>query len=364
MSPDLKVTTLTKCELLEALDENVYWKPGAILIPKSKAVWLAKNSRITPNDICAVACTEHQALIAYVLTIPDYIQLRDGTKHKTNWLHEWWVAPKYQGTVVASFVFNKALKALKHNVLIESNGHNAETFFSTLCNPIYEKTRHTIFLKLNKTVLANKITAFKYLGGAVTLLNGTIVKLINLFNLKKTQQRLKQVHYEYLNTLDQEAWQFMAPVCQHDFVVKDMDYVNWHINNNQYLQTPVPKRFPFSFSTTGFSNNIHNHHFKVIKGNKVIGFVSYLFNMIEFNVRYFVVNQHEHYPVVCAALMEHALASGATYIITDNPKLYTELHNNYKLLFTYKQKKTTKAHKRLNLNFQDIVLTDRDGRFH
>lgn len=333
-------------------------------MPKSKVHWLAKNNRIENNDICAIVCTENNNIVSYILVIPDIIQLTDGSQHKVNWLHEWWVTPSYQGSIVASFVFNKALKILKNNLLIESNATNAEAFFKPQFNTIYQKTRHTIFLRLNKDILANKLSFAKYLGLVIDLANGSAVKLLNYFNYKKTQKKLGPVYYEYLNTLDNDTWNFIEPICKNDFSLKSKDYINWLIDNAQFQQTPIVQRFPFKFSTTGFSNNIHNHSFKIVKDQEIIGFVSYLFNMIEFNVRCFMVKDPAHYSTVVAALMEHALKSGASYIITDNEALSKTINQTYKPLFTYKQSKTAKAHKRMALNFEGITLTDHDGRFH
>lgn len=364
MVPDLKVDILTKKALIEALNQNTYWNKGWIVMPKSKVYWLATNKNIADEAICAIVCTQNGQIISYVLTLPDTIQLKDGTKHQVNWLREWWVAPPFEGTVVASFVFNKALKKLKNNLLIESNAAKVEDFLKPQFKTIYSKTRHTLFLKLHKDVLASKLSFAKYLGVPIAVANATIVKLINRLNYNKTQNQLKGLHYEYVNQLDDTTWQFVKDRCEQDFSIKSKNYINWLLDNKQYVQTPIAHRFPFKFSTTGFSKNIHNHSFKIVKDQETIGFISYLHNMIEFNVRFFITKDDAHYPIVLAALMEHALQSGATYIITDDVQLNHEINTTYKTLFTYKQVKTAKAHKRMELNFEDILLTDRDGRFH
>ena len=60
--------------------------------------------------------------------------------------------------------------------------------------------------------------------------------------------------------------------------------------------------------------------------------------------------------------MEHFLKSKASYIITDDSKLAHQIKKQYKPVFTYQIEKKGIAHK--NLAFEDIKLTDRDGRFH
>ena len=62
--------------------------------------------------------------------------------------------------------------------------------------------------------------------------------------------------------------------------------------------------------------------------------------------------------------MEHYLKSKASYIITDDSKLANQIKKQYKPVFTYQIQKKAIAHKNLKLNFENINLTDRDGRFH
>lgn len=364
MNPNLKVVTLTKRTLLTALKANTYWKHTHILIPKPKALWLANNTRISDDSICAVVCTDKEHIIAFVLTIPDTIVLKNGVKESIYWLREWWVHNDYQGSIVASFIFNKALKALQFKVLIESNAEKADAFFKTQFKTFTTKTRATLFLKIQKDVLASKFAFAKYLGLPIALANATLVRFINFRNYKKTQKALTAVTYEYMNSIDDATWTFIAPLLKSDFTLKTKDYVNWLINNHQYLQTPIRKRFPYQFSTTGFSDNIHNYSLTIFKQGKPIGFISYLYNMIEFNVRFFLVNDKAEYQTCLAALMEHALQHKPTYIITDDPFLTNEIKKHYRTLFTYKQQKTAKVHQRLDIDLNNVVLTDRDGRFH
>lgn len=364
MTPNINIIALTKLALTEALENNVYWQNSRILMPKSKALWLLKNDRITADDYCAFLCLENNAIISYVLTIPDTIQLKDGALEKINWLHEWWVEPKYQGSIISSYVFNHAIKKLNKNILIESNGENAEAFFSTQFKSIHLKTRHTIFFILQSDIVVNKFPFLKYFKFVIDLVNVTMVKLLNINSLKKIQKRLKHITYEYINELDNQSWNFIKTNCENDFALKTKDYINWHIDNSQYLQTPISKKFNFTFSTTGFSDNIHTHSLKIIKDNQIVGFISYLFNIIEFNVKYFIPKDETYYDICVDVLVEHCLKHKATYIITDDSKLNDAINKKYFTVFTHKAEKKSKAHKTSKINLEDIVLTDRDGRFH
>lgn len=364
MIPNLNIIDLTKLELIEALDNNTYWVNERILMPKSKALWLLKNERIKPDDFCAILCLENNVIISYVLTIPDSIQLKDGSLEKINWLHEWWVDPKYQGSIISSYVFNHAIKKLNKNILIESNGENAEAFFKAQFKPIHSKTRHTIFFILQSDIVVNKFSFLKYFKFLIDIINSTVVKLLNINSVKKAKKRLKHITYEYINELDTASWTFIEPRCENDFALKSRDYINWHIDNSQYTQTPISKKFNFTFSTTGFSDNIHTHSLKIIKDNQIIGFISYLFNLIEFNVKYFIPKDETHYDICVDVLVEHCLKHKATYIITDDSKLNASINKKYFTVFTHRAEKKSKAHKSSEINFEDIILTDRDGRFH
>ena len=62
--------------------------------------------------------------------------------------------------------------------------------------------------------------------------------------------------------------------------------------------------------------------------------------------------------------MEHFLKSKASYIITDDIKFAHQIKKQYTPIFIYQIEKKAIAHKNLKLNFENINLTDRDGRFH
>ncbi len=365
MNPNLKVIDLTKNNLIDAIDKNTYWQNERILMPKSKALWLLGNNRIEPDDYCAFLCLENNNMISYLLIIPDIINLKDGSQKKMNWLFDWWIAENYQGTIVSSYVFNHAIKKLNKNVLMESNAENSETFLSKQFNTIHIKTRYTIFFRLESSVLTNKFSFIKYFKFIIDLLNSTLVKLLNTINFNKTKKSLTpDIHYEYMNEIDNETWTFIEPRCKNDFTLKTKAFINWHIDNSQYTQTPIAKRFYFKYATTGFSDNIHAYTFKIIKDKQIIGFISYLFNMIEFNVKYFLSKDDTHYEHCVDALIEHCLKHKATYIITDDTKLGSAINKKYITLFTYKKEKKSRVHKTIDTALNDVVLTDRDGRFY
>ncbi|WP_308991960.1 hypothetical protein QLS71_016890 [Mariniflexile litorale] len=364
MNPNLKVVALSKTDLVEAIHNNTYWQDERILMPKSKALWLIKNNTIEDDAYVAIICLENNVIISYLLTIPDTIHVVNAGLKKMYWMHEWWVDHKFQGSIVPSYLFNQAAKKLSKNILIESNAENSDSFFNSQFNTIHTKTRHTIFFLLESTVLINRFPFLKYFKFLITIANSTFVRVLNSRNYKKTQKSLVAVQYEYLNELDPEAWNFIEPRCKNDFTYKTQENINWYIDNSQYTQTPINKRFKSVFSTTGFSNNIHNHSFKIIKNGEIIGFISYLFNMIEFNVKYFLPKDDAHYEICMDALMEHCLKAKATYIITDDTKLSNEINKKYTALFTYKKEKKSRVHKGADVAFNEIILTDRDGRFH
>lgn len=364
MAAKFKTIALTKKDLATALEENRYWERHQVLMPKSKAYWLLRNKRIADDHICAVICLDGENLISYLLFIPDIVVLKNHTNRDIYWLQEWWVANTYQKSMVPSFIFNVAVKTLKGNILIESNAGTAESFFNSQFKPIYQKSRQVIFLFIENTAVINKIKILKYFKFLLNFINATILKGMHYFNFKKAMKRLDAFHFEYINTLDEPAWEFLKPLCTNDFVLKTREYINWQIDNSQYTQTPVSKKYPYKFSTTGISDNIHEHSFKIIQNNEVVGFVSYLFNMIEFNVRYFIPKNENYFNTCVDALVIHGLKHKAKYIITDNSDLSAAISQRYFTLFTYKTVKTSRVHKSCDLDLEDVKLTDRDGRFH
>ncbi len=365
MNSNFSLITVTKKQLRDALDLNTYWQNKEVAMPKSKARWLLKNERIEDNDYVAVIGLENNEIVAYTLIITDRIQTKDHQVSKINWIHIWWVDSNRKDEILGPYIFNKTVKILNQNLLLNSYLENTNKFFAKgPFNIINKRLRYTIFFDLELNIILSRFPVFKYFKWLIILCNKTIVKGINYINTKQLKKSTNHLTYEYINELDEETWEFLSKRCQDDFTVKSKYYVNWHIDNSQYTQTPIPEKFKFSYSTTGFSKNIYSYTFKIIENNELIGFISYILDGFVFYLKYFVCKNDNYEEKCVAALLEHFFKFKASYMITDDSKVTQLIKKQYKPVFTYQIEKKTIAHKNMDLNFEDIIVTDRDGRFH
>lgn len=365
MISNFNIVPLTRKQLQEAIDQNTYWQNNVVAMPKSKAIWLLKNERIASEDYVAIIGLENNEIVGYTLIIPDIIQTSKNETFKINWVHIWWVNKKYNGEIVGPFIFNKTLKILNKNVLLNSYLENTNKFFSKgPFNIINKRPRFTVFFNLEPSIIVSRIPVFKYLKWLITICNKTLIIGVNYLNYKKANKVTGPLTYEYINELDDESWQYIKEKCKNDFTVKSKNYINWQIDNTQYTQTPIQKKFRFTYSTTGYSPNIYSYTVKIMEEKSLIGFLSYVLNGLEFNLKYFICKDTTLEKKCLAVLIEHFIKSKASYIITDDSKLAHQIKKQYITVYTYQIEKKGIAHKNLKINFEGTILTDRDGRFH
>lgn len=365
MSKELQVIGLTKQMLREAIDKNTYWKNDLAPLPKSKAIWLVSNTRISDTDYCGVLGYEGDTMISFIFMFPDLLNKKKDTPKKVYWMISWWVHKSYKDTVLGTYIYNEAVNLTGKQVLIKSYAENVNSFYEKQpFNVIASRLRHTIFFSLDASMLIGKfkfLKSFSFLLKPIDRFTGAIFRWMNMSKLKSS---VKSLSYEYIKELDEETWAFAQPICDYDLIHKTRAYVNWQIDNNQYLQTPLPGKHPHKSLQTGISTNIYIHNLKIIKEGKIIGFLSYIVNYNEFNVKYFLVDDEENYELCVAALMENFINKRTTFIFTDDTKLSDAITKRYKTIFTHKVTKKGLAHKDTEIDKDNFTMLNRDGHFY
>ena len=185
--------------------------------------------------------------------------------------------------------------------------------------------------------------------------------MINSFKVKK---RVLNVSYESLSKIDKTTWEFIQPLCENDLVYKTKEYVNWQLDNCQYLQTPIPKRNPYTSLLAGMRTNIHIYNLKITKNGAIIGFLSYIINYKEFNVKYFLVEDKKYYDLCVDVIIENFIEKRSTFIFTDDTRLSDTICKRYKTIFTHKVLKKGLAHNDTKLDFDNVNMLNRDGHFY
>lgn len=365
MSKDIKVVPLTKSMLRKAVDQNTYWRDTLIPLPKSKAIWLLANTRIEEDDYCGIFGFENEKIISFIYMFPDLLNINNTEVKKIYWILSWWVDSKYQNTVLATYIFNEAVNLSKKQVIIKSYAENANKFYKkqpfTIIN---SRLRYTIFFSLNPSILIGRYPFLKSFKFFLDKANVLIDKLVRIINKSKLKNRVKILTYDYITQLDDETWRFVEPLCKNDIILKTREYVNWQLSNQQYTQTPIPKKFPLRSLQTGISDNINLRVIKILKDKRCVGFLSYVINHKEFNIKYFLVKEEKNYDICVDALIEHFIVEKSNFIFTDDTKLANTITKRYKTIFNYKVLKNALAHNETKLDFKNLEVLNRDGHFY
>ncbi len=363
MNKDLKVIPLTKKMLVEGVEKNTFWKDHLEPMSKSKARWLLDNTRILDDDYCGVIGYEGEKMISFIFMIPDF--LNTATYKKVYWMISWWVDTQYKDTVLSTYIYNEAVNLAGKQVIIKSYTENVTAFYEKQpFRVITARPRFTIFFSLDPSMLIGKFGFLKPFRFFLNTFDTIVSKTIRCINKAKVGKRTTSISYEYINQLDDETWGFVAPLCSKDLIYKTREYVNWQIQPQQYMQTPISAKYPFSSLHTGTSSNIYIHTLKIKRDNKIIGFLSYIINHHEFNVKYFLVEDKKNFDICVDVVMEHCLAAKRNFIFTDDTKLAESIVKRYTTIYTHKANKKGLAHIEIKEDLDNLTLLNRDGHFY
>ncbi|GAA3641496.1 hypothetical protein [Flavivirga jejuensis] len=365
MSKDLSVTGITKKMLRDSIEQNTYWKGGLSPLPKSKAIWLLSNTRIKEDDYCCIITTENQKMVSFIFMIPDFLNKQNEQIEKVYWMISWWVHPKYKKTVLGTYTFSEALRLADNKIIIKSYAEHIEGFYEKQpFTVIASRLRYTIFLSVDPSMLVGRFKFLKPFRYFLDRFDYIVASIINKINYNKLKKNTKDLVYDYINELDEDAWHFIEPLCKNDLIIKTKEYINWQIDNKQYTQVVVPKNQQYKSLETGISNNIYIHNLKIIKNEEVIGFLSYIINYNEFNVKYFIVEKEENYDLCIDALIDNFIKKKTKFIFTDDTKLAENIRKRFFTVFTHKVVKKGLAHNTLDLSPERVNLLNRDGHFY
>ncbi|TSE05008.1 hypothetical protein [Aquimarina algiphila] len=365
MSKNLEIVAITKKMLREGIDQNTYWKGDLTPLPKSKALWLVSNTRIKEDEYCGVIGYEDNKMISFVFMFPDLLNNGSNEPSKVYWMISWWVHKEYKDTVLGTYIYNEAVNLTGKQILIKSYAENVTTFYEKQpFTIISSRLRHTIFFSLDASMLIGRFRFLKSFKFILDRVDNTVASCIRLLNGPKARKRTKMLSYDYMNQLDDATWEFIAPLCKDDLIYKTKEYVNWQINAMQYMQTPIATKHPYTSLQTGTSNNIYIHNLKIMKGDQIIGFLSYIINYNEFNVKYFLVKEEEYYDICIDALMDNFIKKKRKFIFTDDTKLSDCITKRYSTIFTHRVTKKGLAHDDTKLDFENSDILNRDGHFY
>lgn len=364
MSKNIHIKPITKKTLSDALEKNSYWKGGLAPMSKSKAAWIISKPGTKDDDYCGVLGYEDDTIISFVHMVPEVLNNSKGNPKKVYFMESWCVAKEYDGSVLSTYIFNEAINFADKQFIIESYNENADFFYKKQpFNCITQRLRHTLFFSIDTSMLLGRFSFLKKIKFIVRIADRISYKFLAFINSQKVKKRVSKLKYDYLTQLDDLTWDFINKQCKNDLIYKDRKYIDWHITQKQFLQAPS-NSLPYNSILVGISNNIFIHNLTIKKEGEIIGFLSFIINHNEFNVRYFLVKDDINYNHCVDALMDNFIKVKKTFIFTDDTKLSETLNNRYTCLFTYKKNKKGIAHKAVDFDFESKILTSQDGHYY
>lgn len=365
---DIKIDYITKEKLITAIENNSLWLNDTAAFPKSKANWIVRNTRINNKDYCAIVATEKNNIVGLMHLLPDIIQLDINSSKKVYWILHWWMSDKYVGNILSTYMFREALRITNNEIIIKSYAENAETFYKKMpFKVISTRNRYTIFFSLDSSILFGRYRFLNYFKIPIKTLDNISAKILRYLNSKKLKKNVRHLKYEYVNEINDTTWNFIAPLCKTDLVIKTKDYLNWQIDKKQHTLTPCYNKFPYKveeLGVVGISNNISIYNLVIMEKKEIIGFISFLINYNELNIKYFLVKNQEDYNLCVDALIENLIKLKRNFIFTDDSKLAENIKKRYKTIFTHKITKKGLAHNDLKIDYEYFKLQNQDGHFY
>jgi hypothetical protein len=362
---NLEVITLTKKNLREVLSQNKYWSDSFDApFSRNKAKWMLNNNRADEADVFAILVYENQTLISFVGLMPDWIKTENGEVKKTFWSQRWWVSAKYENTVLPSYSKNISLSATNNQVIIKFLGAKTEAYYRKQNYTKFSgRIRSIIVFNIDHNLLVYKFNSLKKIVGLLKGFDKFSEKVITLINKTKNNRRIKNLLFEYISSIDENAWSFIEKYCANDIVPKTKEYINWQITNSQYHNLSSGINKPgYKCLLSSISNNIYNLSFLVKKQGKTIGFISANVKDNRFTLRYFLTSD-DNLNSCLDALINSFIKTKCTLIQTENGNLAEQIKRRYTSIYTDSRELFSLEHNDIELDFNNVCINDQDGSF-
>ncbi len=361
---DIKITSLTRKMLEDAIKHNLYWGEGTKVVPfsKNKAIWLLENERIKNDDVCAILGYEKNELISFIYMVPDYIQTNEG-RQKIYWSNRWWVHDKYKNSVLSAYTKKISLDTVKEQVLIKYVGAETLEYYRKQSFTKFGKRKKYIFVfSLDYNLIIGKMKALKPLTPLLKLITQFSRFLITSINILKISLSNKNVAFKHIKSINDSTWDFIEKECRNDLIPKSKTYINWQIDNTQYVEINNSNITSYKCLVSSISYKIYNENLLVLKENKIVGFISALIRGDEFVLRYFLPKEN-YYNHCLDALMLNFIKSKCTYILTDNEDLGKEIQKKFTFIYANKKEQFSLAHNSVKHDFTNLQISEQDGHF-
>ena len=341
-----EIRLLTKKDLIKKSDLGF-----ALPLSEAKLNWHLGNPRAGQNDILLAIAVLDNEVVGHIHLVPDFIRTHEGPK-KFFWMLVWKMHPKFENTVVATYLYSETLKATQNSVLIRSYAQSANQFYKKLpFVHFFKRKRHTFFLGINATLVQQKVTFAKRMPAPLALIERTSQRLWNTLNRPKLKKMLKGITVKSVDALNEDVCHFILEHCKSDAVPKDRGYLNWHLQLDSTWHLPAGKSVPQGCQSYALSKN-----------KTIFGFLTLTISGKEAHVKYFLAAKKD-YPSMAALAIDQALRLRCTHINVDNQGFMDAVNSTVKPYYRHAQVKHALYHKSQADVMTITMLKDQDGHY-
>jgi hypothetical protein len=362
---NLEVITLTKLNLEEAVADNKFWGDSyEAPFSMNKAKWMLANNRAEDHDVLAILGYENHSIIAFVYIVPDYISETEGSRKKIFWSQKWWVSEKYQGSVLPAYVKNMSLNACNNQVIVRFLGDNTSAYYEKQPFTKFSiRKRYIILFNLDYQLLVSKKNSLKNMTPILKLADGLSREMIAFINRIKCKKISHSINYEGVEFVDDGTWSFIEKYTQNDVVPKSKDYINWQIDNRQYLQIKnKSNKIVHKCLLESVSNKIYNVNFVVKKNHEIVGFISGFVSGKRFTLRYFITSE-SYFNDCLKILMKNITSNKCTLLQTENSKVGNQIISKFTKVYADVKELISLKHNDVSVKLDNSLITDQDGNF-
>ncbi len=360
----MKLAEIKVSELPDFIDGSLWQQLTPKPLTSLRAISQYQNPRAHPNDTALIIAYDDNVLVALVGLLPNFIHGQPNELVNSNTC--WWVDAE-KGKQLAIPLFLKALALCDQRMFMTNcTPHTLSILKKTNWFDFPETKPGTRgFLKFNShEIIPAKFPATKKFKLLLKLADQTLNFLLIPRQRIIRSRFLKNVpKIEYLNTLNQELYQFIESHSQNEFIRRTGQELEWivkfpWIKEKKFSKSLTPVDYPFSYIVDSFEQ----YFLKITESGQTIGllFISIRDGHMKIPYVYF---ESENLRAILQVIYMQALLKNAVTLTTFNPELSDAmLKGKHPFIFRKKIKRLMAISKSLSeFHLKYPLIQDGDG---
>lgn len=302
----MKIIEYNKKGLINLLNDKSFWHKKYIPITKSKILHQIRNPNLSDEDILLFTIEESSLVICYLGAIPDIINL-NGTIKKIFWLSTWWLAPEYSNTSNAALLYFNVWKKLSGQIAISSFSISAGQFYKKTNKFSHiPKKRHLILFNIDEDLFSQKFPKLHYFETLIKIIKLPFI-ITNKIKFNILSNKIEKIKIEYVNSIDQETWDFVKIFSKNDLIPKSQEFLDWKLSDCSNIVAPLSRYIENEYDFSAFvKNRSFKISYKIFLHNEIIAFCFFTVNKNNASLQFNYCSL-EHIDIVSTILVLHIL---------------------------------------------------------